>query len=366
MEKLKLKTTVLVYKPFNGTTTIRFNSELINFEDENGEIYYFLFLLGDYKTVLEIKEQFLCKYVKNSEVDVELYLETLKELNLIEKHFFYENVLGQYDVDRWSRNFEFFNTLIPYGSSKYDIQKILASSKVCLLGCGGLGSHILLELAALGIKDLVIVDFDKIELPNLNRQILYKEEDIGLKKVTTAKTRALEFSPTMDIKSIDLRISSAEDIKKIIVDRELVICVADKPRNYMVKWLNQACCELGIPFINGGLDTRRAVFYTVIPGESGCTECWRGSLAGEIQARILEEDYNENVDYGAPAPAMSALVSVTTGVMVSEAIKLLTRLQGPSLTNKLKSFCFDDLSIEIMEEWQRDENCTCCGSLKRL
>lgn len=238
MEKLKLKTTVLVYKPFNGTTTIRFNSELINFEDENGEIYYFLFLLGDYKTVLEIKEQFLCKYVKNSEIDVELYLETLKELNLIEKHFFYENVLGQYDVDRWSRNFEFFNTLIPYGSSKYDIQKILASSKVCLLGCGGLGSHILLELAALGIKGLVIVDFDKIELSNLNRQILYKEEDIGLKKVTTAKTRALEFSPTMDIKSIDLRISSAEDIKKIIVDRELVICVADKPRNYMVKWLN--------------------------------------------------------------------------------------------------------------------------------
>ena len=364
MEKLKLKTTVLVYKPFNKITTIRFNSELINFEDENGEIYYFLSLLGDYKTELKIKEQFLCKYSKKSENDVGLYFDTLKELNLIEKQFFPEDVLGYYDLDRWSRNFEFFNTLISYSGSKYEIQKKLASSKICLLGCGGLGSHILLELAALGIKNLVIVDFDKIELSNLNRQILYKEEDIGLKKVTTAKTRVLEFSPTMDIKSVDLRISSAEDIKNIIVDRELVICVADKPRNHMVKWLNQACCELGIPFINGGLDTRRAVFYTVIPGQSGCTECWRGSIAGELQARILEEDYNENIDYGAPAPALSALVSVTTGVMVSEAIKLLTRLQAPSLTNKLKSFCFDDLSIEIIEEWQRDENCTCCGNLK--
>lgn len=364
MEKLKLKTTVLVYKPFNEATTIRFNSELINFEDKNGEVYYFLSLLGNYKTEVEIKEQFLRKYSKKSETDVDLYLETLKELNFIEKQVFSEGVLNQYELARWSRNFEFFNTLIPYNSSKYDIQKALSSSKVCLLGCGGLGSHIILELAALGIKDLVIVDFDKIELSNLNRQILYKEEDIGLKKVTTAKTRALEFSPTMDIKPVDLRISSAEDIKNIIFDRELVICVADKPRNYMVKWLNQACCELGIPFINGGLDTRRAVFYTVIPGESGCTECWRGSLAGELQARILAEDYNENIDYSAPAPAMSALVSVTTGVMVSEAIKLLTKLQGPSLTNKLKSFCFDDLSIEIMEEWQRDENCTCCGSLK--
>lgn len=88
MEKLKLKTTVLVYKTFNGTTTIRFNSELINFEDENGEIYYFLSLLEDYKTEQEIKEQFLCKYVKSSEVDVGLYVETLKELNLIEKQFF--------------------------------------------------------------------------------------------------------------------------------------------------------------------------------------------------------------------------------------------------------------------------------------
>ncbi len=365
MEKLKLKTTVLVYKPFNKNTTVRFNSELISFEDNNGRIYSFLTLLNDYKTESEIKKQFVNKYDDIDESDIDEYLVTLRELNLIETQFTTRDILDEYDSYRWSRNFEFFNTLISYGENKYKVQQKLALSKVCLLGCGGIGSHILFELAAVGIKDLVIVDFDKIELSNLNRQILYKEEDVGFKKVITAKKRILEFSPTMNVNAIDLRISSAKDITDIISDRDLVICVADKPRNYMVKWLNQACCDLGIPFINGGLDTRRAVFYSVIPGESGCTECWRSSLpADELQAHIVAEDYNENIDYQAPAPAMSALVSVTTGVMLCEAIKMITGLQPPTLTNRLKSFCFDDLSIETTEKWQRNDNCSCCGNLK--
>lgn len=64
-----------------------------------------------------------------------------------------------------------------------------------------------------------------------------------------------------------------------------------------------------------------------------------------------------------PAPALSALVSVATGVMVCEAIKILTGIQPPSLTNKLGSFSFDNLTISVSEEWKLNPECPCCRTI---
>ncbi|THA46495.1 HesA/MoeB/ThiF family protein, partial [Histophilus somni] len=91
------------------------------------------------------------------------------------------------------------------------------------LGCGGLGSHILYELTAVGFLNITIVDFDKIELSNLNRQILYKESDIGKSKVKTACENIKKFSPISNILPIECKIHSKDDILKIIKDHDLVI-----------------------------------------------------------------------------------------------------------------------------------------------
>ncbi|ECL7455533.1 ThiF family adenylyltransferase, partial [Salmonella enterica subsp. enterica] len=194
-----------------------------------------------------------------------------------------------------------------------------------------------------------------------NRQILYKNCDIGKSKVLTAKERISEFNPAMKVTTKSLRISSVQDISNIITGHDLVICVADKPRDRMVKWLNEACCGQRIPFINGGLDQRRALFYSVIPGVTGCVECWHSSVPeGSVQKQIINTDLATEKDYSAPAPAMSALVSVATGVIVSEAIKLLTGLQPPALSNKSKCFSFDDLTITEAECWSLNPECPCC------
>lgn len=114
------------------------------------------------------------------------------------------------------------------------------------------------------------------------------------------------------------------------------------------------------PGDNGGLDIRRAVFYSVIPGKSGCTECWKNSLPADKKT-IIDEDNKTGNDYSAPAPALSALVSVTTGVMICETIKLLTGIQPPSLINNLKSFSFDDLSVSTTERWEQSPSCPYCN-----
>ncbi|MXP49228.1 hypothetical protein FD733_06820 [Pantoea sp. Eser] len=153
---------------------------------------------------------------------------------------------------------------------------------------------------------------------------------------------------------------SVNNVSDIINGHDLVICVADKPRNDMVKWLNEACCSTRVPYINGGLDILKAVFYSVIPEETGCTERWKSSLTEE-KRKIIDEDNSIQNDYVTSAPALSALVSVTTGAMICEALKLPTDIQPPSLTNNLKTFSFDDLSITTTEQWALNPECVCCG-----
>ncbi|ELX6092062.1 ThiF family adenylyltransferase [Salmonella enterica] len=366
MDKIKLKSSVLFYEDLgqaDSIVTIRFNSELIKFEDPIGDIRCLLLLLFKGENEREIIKLFKSKYPAS---DINSYLDTLKYLGLVESLTTDTYPLTTYDTKRWSRNLEFFNSLIPFGESKYHIQGILKKSRVCLIGCGGLGSHILYELAALGIGSVTIIDFDKIDISNFNRQILYREKDIGNDKVITAQKNILEFNSKIKIKAINKKISSTKDISELITGHDIVVCVADKPRDKIIGWLNESCCTENIPFINGGLDLRQALFYSVIPGYSGCVECWSDFLPDKsIQKRTILEDFRIHKDYCAPSPAMSPLISVATGVMVSELIKILTKTQPPVLNNKLKAFTFDTLELKTVETWKRNLKCKCCSNKMR-
>lgn len=352
--KLKLKDIVLKYE-FKNNIVLRFNSELIEIEDSLGDIKFLFSLLDGSFNELEIKNIFQKKYHNNKAVE---YLETLKDLSVLE--YVYDNNFDDYHTVRWSRNFDFFNALAPFGVNKYEYQNKIFKARVCLLGCGGLGSHILYELSAIGIQNITIVDFDKIELSNLNRQILYKEVDIGKIKVNTAKERILEFSPKMNVNAIKTKLISTNNIRSIIKNHDLVICVADKPRDKIVNWLNIACIKEKVPFINGGLNLARASFYSVLPQKTGCVECWYNCIHS-TQKQIIDTDIENEVDYQTPAPALSALVSVATGIMVVEAIKIITEICKPSLTNQLTVFEFLSSQTKVVEQWSYNPNCAVCG-----
>ena len=110
-----------------------------------------------------------------------------------------------------------------------------------------------------------------------------------------------------------------------------------------------------------GLDIRRGVFYTVLPGQSGCVECWKLSLKQQdktIASSIIELNKELDTDYSIPAPAM---VAVVARCMIAEALKLVTGLQPPALTNKLKEFRFDHMTIETCETWERQPDCPVCS-----
>ncbi len=121
-------------------------------------------------------------------------------------------------------------------------QKKLKAAKVLVVGSGGLGSPLLLYLAAAGVGHIGIVDFDTVDDSNLQRQVLFTTEDIGMPKTTIAKQRLLALNPHINVKTHDVQLTS-QNALEIVKDYDIV---ADGTDNFPTRYLvNDACLLLG-------------------------------------------------------------------------------------------------------------------------
>lgn len=219
-------------------------------------------------------------------------------------------------------------------------QDKLKDAKVFIAGAGGLGSPILIYLAAAGIGRITLVDRDVVELSNLNRQILHWEKDIGKSKALSAGEKLREMNSDICIKAIPETLDE-NNASSLVGDADLIIDAMD---NFEARYLlNRTALANDIPFIHGAIYGFHGQATTVLPGETPCLRC--------IFAR-------------APPPATFPVIGVTPGVIgliqAAEAIKYLTGM-GELLTNKL--LIWDGLkpSMETIEV-ERDQACIDCGS----
>jgi molybdopterin/thiamine biosynthesis adenylyltransferase len=362
--RLKLKSTVLPFY-LGDKVVLQFNSQYYKIPDPTGKISALTRAFDGTRSLDAILSAITTDCTEDEAATIRNAARDYIEHKLVESvDHNVSRLLTPRDQQRFSRNIDFFGSMTRPTENKFAYQEKIRDSKVCVLGCGGLGTHILFDLAAIGVHDLTIVDFDTIEISNLNRQILYRESDIGADKVTTAKARLLEFNSALNIDAHHKRLESSADIETLVKGHDVVICVADKPANYVAAWLNAACIAQSVPFVTGGLDTRRSVFYSVIPGYSGCVRCWMATARGNnpLFETISTASKRDDITYSAPAPAFVTLVAVTAGMMTSEAVKIITQCQPPQLTDKLKEFKFDDLSVAVAETWSRRPDCEVCAS----
>jgi molybdopterin/thiamine biosynthesis adenylyltransferase len=223
-------------------------------------------------------------------------------------------------------------------------QRKLLSSRVLLIGAGGLGSPIALYLAAAGVGTLGIVDFDVVDLSNLQRQILHHSHDIGRPKVQSAVDTIGDLNP--DVKVIPYpEALSSENVRRIFVGFDVVVNGCDNfPTRYLV---NDACVFLGKPMVDGSIFKFEGQATVFLPGH-GCYRCL----------------------YPAPPPpgvvpscAEAGVLGVVCGVIASiqgvETIKLLLGL-GEPLVGRL--VFFDALAMEFRQvKYRRDPACPVCG-----
>ncbi|MBN1693001.1 MAG: HesA/MoeB/ThiF family protein [Dehalococcoidales bacterium] len=220
-------------------------------------------------------------------------------------------------------------------------QEKLKKAKVFLAGAGGLGSPIAIYLAAAGIGTLHIADHDKVDLSNLNRQVLHWEEDVGKHKADSAADKLRKFNTRVKIDTIDETITKA-NISKLMGDADVIVDAMDNlPTRYL---LNRTAVEKGIPFFHGAVYGFEGRAMTVLPGKTACLNCLYHNVT------MPKEKF----------PVIGVTPAVIGCIQATEVIKYIVGL-GELLTDRLLNF--DGLRMKFSEfKINRDPNCEVCGN----
>lgn len=336
--------------------------EVTEIPDEDGAVSRLFSLLDGTRTVAEIHRDLAAEFPQVSLADVEAAVEQFDDARFLQDGAVSPaGLLDDYELRRWERNVNFFGSYARLADNRYELQRRLLDCRVTLLGLGGLGSHLLLDMAAMGVGHVRVVEFDRVELSNLNRQILYRDADVGLPKIDLAVARVREFNPRIDIEAVPRRIESTEDVLAAAADADVVISVADRPKMEISHWVNEGCVRAGVPLVTGGLETQRAVYFTVLPGRTGCVECWRLQTFRDdpVSAVLLEEKRERRI--GGDNAAFCPLVTMTTGFLIGELTRIVVGIAPPVAAGRLMELRFDDYRISESERWERLEDCPVCG-----
>lgn len=361
--KPRLKVTNPAYN-VNSSVIVPVCGSMLEIEDPDGDVRALLDLLDGNHTVTEIDGAFH-RQRPHSAFDVPAAVTQLDETNLIDDATA-PTVLNAYELERWKRNLGFFETYSSMSRNKYTMQERLRDCRVALLGIGGVGSHVGFDLMGLGVQDLTIVDFDRVELSNLNRQILYAEGDVGQRKIALAVRRLREYHHDATITGVERKLTSAEDIHEIVADRDFVFCTVDRPKTQVINWVNEACVRAGVPFVGGGVETQRSLLYLVIPGITGCVECWRLTSAADEHTLAIRAQMAEVHTEGGVGPDLAAfgpMVTALTTLMVTEFVRYVTGIVEPLAAGRLIETRFADLATRQVEQWERSADCPVCGDV---
>lgn len=219
-------------------------------------------------------------------------------------------------------------------------QEKLKRARVVIVGCGGLGSPAAIYLAAAGVGTLRIIDRDKVELSNLNRQVLHWQEDVGRNKVQSAAEKLNQLNKLVKIEPV-VETITGENADSFIAGFDVIIDALDNlPTRFII---NRAAVKAGIPFIHGAIYGLEGRVMTVIPGKSACLRC---------------------LYQGTPPQQKFPVLGTTPGVIgciqATETIKLITGI-GRLLTNRL--LLYDGLNMRFTElKVNRKQECEHCGA----
>lgn len=225
-------------------------------------------------------------------------------------------------------------------------QEKLLAAKVLLVGAGGLGSPVALYLAAAGVGTLGIVDFDRVDESNLQRQILHGTSMVGRSKLESAQQRLKDLNPDVRVVLHETRLNSANALD-IIRDYDLVVDGCDNfPTRYLT---NDACVMLGKPNVYGALyrfEGQASVFHSAAGGP--CYRCL-----------FPEPPPPGAVPSCAEAGVLGVLPGIIGTIQATEAIKLILGIGKPLIGRLL---LYDALQMEFRQiALKRDPRCPVCG-----
>lgn len=281
--------------------------------------------------------------------------------------FLKEKVLCRYQTipekfKRYDRNLLYYrlNSVNPLRA-----QEILSKITIVLIGVGGIGNWVSLNLIGLGLKKLRLVDADLIEKSNLCRQVLFSEADIGKKKVDVAKQVLEGKNSSVLLETVDAHVTE-ENVEELIRGADFVVLSADSPPYFIQKWVNRACVRNNIPFFNVGYaDGLGIVGPLVAPPITACLACdnflERNKPTVFIDKNIKDQTKNNLLALlqNYQAPSFTCLNSLVSCIASYEIVKYFLDF-GQCDTNGYRLF-IDPLEIKVdKKKYEINENCKIC------
>ncbi len=217
-------------------------------------------------------------------------------------------------------------------------QERLRKASVAVAGAGGLGSAILIYLAAAGVGYIRVIDSDKVETTNLNRQVLYTDQDVGREKALAAAKRLASLNMDIRVEGI-VSVIGEENVSDLVADCPIVDAMDNLPTRYL---LNKVAVRRKLPLFHGAVYAWEGRATTIIPGKTPCLQClYQGVLPGK-------------------SPVVGVIPAVIGCVQATEVIKYLLGM-GDLLTGRM--LIYDGLAMRFNEmKVKKDPGCPECGT----
>lgn len=338
-------------------------------DDEQGHMWQLLQLLDGTRSPHEIVTEMQRFDPDISPEDVDAAIAALFDAGYLEDAAIVPpaDLFSPAEVERYRRNFDFFNYFHMPPLTNYDMQARLKKARVTVLGIGGLGSYVALSLAAAGVGNLLLVDHDTVETSNLNRQVLYTARDVGTLKVEAAARRLAEVNPHVAVTTLNMKVSSVEDARTCFHGQDLLICAADRPRIRIYEWVNQAALLEKVPWVRGANDGLTVNSVLHVPGETACFECgqlhskekwpWYENVLRYVMNTVGDRTVN---------PCISPVAGLIGHLTALETVKFLTKISRPVILGRKLRINLQTLETHLTPEATRLPDCPVCGTGAQL
>lgn len=299
--------------------------------------------------------------------DVERVLGQLDRLGWLEDAAA-RSTLDARELERYASNLLFFDTFTTLERHREQPQHRLRAAHVLVLGAGGLGSAVLMNLAGLGVGAVTVVDQDRVELRNFARQFTYTERELGQPKADRVADWLRAFDPALRVESFRRRVTSPADVTALLTGSALsplpdaVVSAIDEPDD-VDRWVNEACVGAGVPFVRGGLAYTQGLYWAVDPGRSACRECLerhRSRLAAGVDREVV--DWPRVLRQDRANRAIGPVASVLGGLVAMEVLRLVTGIAEPVSTGRYQLVDFAGDGGTRTDAWPPDPCCPVCAS----
>lgn len=328
----------------------------------NEETIHLLETIDGEKKLGDIKDVMLSKYNANPLLVEHVIEAMLKNRIITEIVSNSTEMIGVDNLKRFSRQINYFSEFLDSEEDGIKAQQRIMESKVIVFGVGAVGGNIAVELAMAGVGNIVLYDFDKVEISDASRHIYYRDEYIGLEKTEALSCEIKRINKNVNVQIVKESMKPDTDVEGLIKDADFVVDTMDEPYiGYTAAKISRICIKHKIAhYIAGGFDAHLAsTGELIIPYVTPCVECYAGHFKEKLKGwkpkkHPVKTRYTE-------IGGLSSMSLFSSSYACIEILKYIAGLVTMEENFKIRGeFLFHDMSLTYLNV-EKNAVCPICG-----